>query len=151
EFDLETPLTIERIVERVLPEDVPLVKAKIDLARIGLSDHEYDVRLRMPSGAVKHIHTSAHPSQDREGGRELIGVMQDMTDRRRGEEALGAVRSELARMTRVASLGALTASIAHEVNQPLSGILINATTGLRMLTANSPDVVALRETVRRTQ
>ena len=48
------------------------------------------------------------------------------------------------------SLAALTASIAHEVNQPLSGILTNASTCLRMLNADPPNVDGARETVRRT-
>ena len=53
-------------------------------------------------------------------------------------------------MARVTSLGALTASIAHEVNQPLSGIITNASTCLRMLDADPPDVDGARETARRT-
>ena len=53
-------------------------------------------------------------------------------------------------MTRAISLGALTASIAHEVNQPLSGIITNASTCLRMLDAVPPDVKGARETARRT-
>jgi signal transduction histidine kinase len=48
------------------------------------------------------------------------------------------------------ALSALTASIAHEVNQPLSGIITNASTGLRMLDAIPPNVEGARETVRRT-
>jgi signal transduction histidine kinase len=48
------------------------------------------------------------------------------------------------------SLGTLTASIAHEVNQPLSGIVTNASTCLRMLAADPPNVEGARETARRT-
>src|SRR5438034_224775 len=59
-------------------------------------------------------------------------------------------RSELAHVTRVMSLGALTASIAHEVNQPLSGIITNASTCMRMLDAEPPNVDGARETARRT-
>ena len=53
-------------------------------------------------------------------------------------------------MSRVTTLGALTASIAHEVNQPLSGIITNASTCLRMLAADPPNVDGARETARRT-
>ena len=53
-------------------------------------------------------------------------------------------------MTRVTSLGALTASIAHEVNQPLSGIITNASTCLRMLDADPPNVDGARKTAQRT-
>jgi signal transduction histidine kinase len=65
-------------------------------------------------------------------------------------EALARAQSELAHVTRVTSLGALTASIAHEVNQPLSGIITNASTCLRMLAADPPNVDGARETARRT-
>ena len=53
-------------------------------------------------------------------------------------------------MARVTSLGVLTASIAHEVNQPLSGIITNASTCLRMLAADPPNVEGARETATRT-
>jgi len=51
-------------------------------------------------------------------------------------------------MARVTSLGALTASIAHEVNQPLLGIVTNASTCLRMLAADPPNIDGARETAR---
>ena len=66
------------------------------------------------------------------------------------EEALNAARSELAHVARVTTLSTLTASIAHEVNQPLSGIITNAGTCLRMLDADPPNVEGARETARRT-
>jgi len=66
------------------------------------------------------------------------------------EQALGKAQSELARVARVTALSTLTASIAHEVNQPLSGIMTNASTCLRMLAADPPDVDGARETARRT-
>ena len=53
-------------------------------------------------------------------------------------------------MARVTTLGELTASIAHEVNQPLSGIVTNASTCLRMLDADPPNIEGARETARRT-
>ncbi len=53
-------------------------------------------------------------------------------------------------MTRVMTMAQLTASIAHEVNQPLSGIITNASTCLRMLDAEPPNIEGARETARRT-
>ena len=71
-------------------------------------------------------------------------------ERASNEAALSKARAELAHVARVMSLGALTASIAHEVNQPLSGIITNASTCLRMLGAEPPNIEGARETVRRT-
>jgi C4-dicarboxylate-specific signal transduction histidine kinase len=76
--------------------------------------------------------------------------VQDVTPRRTSEEALAEARAKLAKVAHVTSLGVLTASIAHEVNQPLSGIITNAGTCLRMLDAEPPNVEGARETARRT-
>ena len=79
----------------------------------------------------------------------FTGYLRDITERRQVEEALARVRSELAHVTRVTSLGVLTASIAHEVNQPLSGVITNASTCLRMLAADPPNLHGARETANR--
>jgi signal transduction histidine kinase len=63
-------------------------------------------------------------------------------------EALG--QSEIAGLANAMSLGTLTASIVHEVNQPLSGIILNASTCLRMLAADPPNVNGALEAARRT-
>jgi C4-dicarboxylate-specific signal transduction histidine kinase len=75
--------------------------------------------------------------------------VQDVTERRLSEFALDKLRSELAHVSRVATLGALAASIAHEVNQPLSGIVTNSSTCLRMLAEDPPNIEGARETARR--
>src|SRR5215469_4897748 len=59
------------------------------------------------------------------------------------------IHGEIAMLTQAMSLGVLTASIAHEVNQPLSGIVTNASTCLRMLAADPPNVAGAREAARR--
>jgi PAS domain S-box-containing protein len=80
----------------------------------------------------------------------FTGYLRDITERRLAEQELARIRSELAHMTRLTSLGVLTASIAHEVNQPLAGIITNASTCLRMLAATPPNLVGARETAHRT-
>jgi PAS domain S-box-containing protein len=80
----------------------------------------------------------------------LLALSEDVTERRSAEEALNETRSELAHIARVTTLSTLTASIAHEINQPLSGIVTNASTCLRMLDATPPNIEGARETARRT-
>lgn len=146
----DAPVTLEKIRGRVHPEDIPLLVEKIDLARRGIKDLDYEIRLRMPDGSIKYLRTNAFGMRDRDGRLEYMGAIQDVTERRLAEEALGKLRLELAHMARVTSLGALTASIAHEVNQPLSGIVTNANTCVRMLSANPPNIDGALETARRT-
>jgi len=149
-FELAMPVTLERIVGCVHPDDMSLVAEKIAQARAGGGDHDYELRLRMPDGSVKYVHTNARANRRSDGYLEFIGAMQDVTLRRLAEEALSKARSELAHATRIMSLGVLTASIAHEVNQPLSGIITNASTCVRMLDGDPPNVDGARETAKRT-
>ena len=113
-------------------------------------DFEYEHRLLLPGNRIKYLHLVGHATRNRNGEVEYIGAVQDVTERRLSEETLSKVRSELAHVARVTRLGALTASIAHEVNQPLSGIVTNASTCLRMLAADPPNIDGARETARRT-
>jgi signal transduction histidine kinase len=76
--------------------------------------------------------------------------VQDVTESKLAEEALNRTRGELAHVARVATLNAMTASIAHEVAQPLSGILTNANTCARMLAADPPNLAGAAETAQRT-
>jgi PAS domain S-box-containing protein len=150
EFEPGTPVTIERVNGRVHPEDVPMMNERIERARAGGTDFEYPHRLLMPNSSVKYLNATAHGSPDAEGRLVYIGAVQDITQRRMSEEALARARSELAKVARITSLAVLTASIAHEVNQPLSGIITNASTCLRMLSSDPPNIDGARETAKRT-
>ena len=152
ELEIGVPVTLELIRSRVHPEDVTLIeKMKIvDQARDGGNDFEWQYRLLMPDHSIKYMHAVAHATRDQDGQLEYIASVQDVTARRLAEEARDKAQSELANVARVMSLGALTASIAHEVNQPLSGIITNASTCLRMLATDPPQVEGARETARRT-
>jgi C4-dicarboxylate-specific signal transduction histidine kinase len=103
----------------------------------------------MPDGSVKCLRMVAHESRDQQGRLEYIGAVQDVTQRRLSEEALCKSRSELAHVARVTSLGALTASIAHEINQPLTGVITNANACLWMLGTNPPDLGGACESAER--
>lgn len=149
EFELGIPVTFELIGSRVHPDDHLLIFDMIGKAQRGVSDFEYEQRLLMPDRSIKYLHLIGHRSRDEQGRWEYIGAVQDVTQRRVADEALGKARSELANVARVSSLGVLTASIAHEVNQPLSGIITNASTCLRMLSAEPPNVEGACETARR--
>ena len=143
------PVTIDTIAARFHPGDRHLVDEMIEQAREG-KDLEFELRLLLPDRSVRHIHIQAHATRDPQGWLDYIGAAQDMTERRASEDALLALRTELAHLSWVNSQGALTASIAHEINQPLAGIVTNASTGLRMLSAEPPNVEGALETVRRT-
>jgi PAS domain S-box-containing protein len=151
ELDPRGAVTLQGFLARVHPEDVLLVSGKMQLARDGRGDLDnYQFRLMMPGGKVKYVRVVAHSIRHPSGRVERLGAIQDVTAGRLADDALDRARSELGHVTRVMSLGTMTASIAHEVNQPLSGIITNASTCLRMLAAETPDLEGARETARRT-
>jgi len=146
----DVPVTLESIGSRIHSEDLPSFHEMIERARGGVSHFEFEHRLRPTDNSVKYLRVVAHRTRDQEGHLEYIGAVQDVTHRRHTEEALAKLRAELAQASRVTSLGVLTAAIAHEVSQPLAGILTNAGTCRRMLAVDPPDVEGARETTRRT-
>jgi signal transduction histidine kinase/integral membrane sensor domain MASE1 len=85
---------------------------------------------------------SVVPLKWREGG--AVVAHTDITERRRVELDAQRSRQELAHFTRVSTMGELTASLAHELNQPLTGILTNAQAAQRFLASTPPDLAELR-------
>ena len=150
EFEPGTPITLDLIATRIHPEDARIFNDMIERVRDGTGQLALEHRLLLPDHSVKYLHLTAHASRDPEGLLEFIGAVQDVTQRRASDEALANARQELAKVARMTSLGVLTASVAHEVNQPLSGIMTNASTCLRMLSSDPPNLEGARETARRT-
>ncbi|MGA9625161.1 MAG: PAS domain S-box protein [Bryobacteraceae bacterium] len=86
------------------------------------------------------------------GRRFLLHVSRDITDRLRAEQQRDRLRqleADLAHINRVSMMGELAASVAHEVNQPLSGVVSNASAGLRWLAGDVPNLEEAREGLRR--
>ncbi len=111
---------------------------------------DVEARLRRFDGCYRWFLLRGNPLRGESGAVvKWYGTNTDIDDRKRAEDELTRARVELAHVARVTSLGVLTASIAHEVNQPLSGIVMNAGTCLRMLDRDPPNIEGARETARR--
>jgi len=149
EFDPGTTVTVQRIRDIIHPDDLPSFDSVIGRGLSGV-DVNFAFRIVTDRGVVKHVRGVAHVIEQIEGRPMFVGALQDVTERMVAEEALNRARSDLAHVARATTLSTLTASIAHEVNQPLSGIITNASTCLRMLDADPANVEGARETARRT-
>lgn len=150
EFAPEIRVTLDQIAERVHPDDLGLLAENVASIRAGFDNPEYDIRMLLPDGRIKHMRVLGRVFRQPDGRLECLGAVQDITQRKLAEDSLHKVRSELAHVTRVMSFNALTASIAHEINQPLSGIITNASACLRLLASDPPKIEGAVETAKRT-
>jgi two-component system sensor kinase FixL len=94
------------------------------------------------------LYTVAMPTDRKALDLVLVSIM-DVTARREAENGLHQAQAELAHVSRVATLGELTVSIAHEVNQPLAGVVTNGEAGLRWLKRPEPDLGEVTASIER--
>jgi PAS domain S-box-containing protein len=142
----EQASTAESFLERLHPEDRPIVEHTYAAARLEKAEFEWDSRIVLPDGAVKSIQTVGHPILNQSGDLvEYVGTFMDVTERKQSEEALRRAQADLAHVSRVTTLGEMAASIAHEVDQPLSGVVINANACVRFLSRASPNLDEVRD------
>jgi signal transduction histidine kinase/integral membrane sensor domain MASE1 len=113
------------------------IESVLDGSRAGFS-FEYPAGT---AGGERWYAMSAVPLNRPEGGAVVSST--DITERKRAELESQRSRQELAHFARVSTMGELTASLAHELNQPLTGILINAQTARRLLESGKADLAGL--------
>src|SRR5712692_5765811 len=141
-FDPEEGLSAwEERLQRIHPEDRAKWQEATDRAIGEQSDYEVEVRILLPDGTVKYIHTVGHPVLNASGDVvQFVGSSMDISASRRAEEALRQARADLAHVSRVTTMGELTASLTHEVNQPIAAASTNANTCLRWLAGDTPNI-----------
>jgi PAS domain S-box-containing protein len=150
-FDPEKgPPAFEERLQRTHPEDRAKWQEAIDHAIAEKSDYEVEFRILLPGGAVKHIHTVGHPVLNASGDLvQFVGSSTDITERKHAEESLRQAQTDLAHVSRATTMGELTASLAHEVNQPITAALTDANTCMRWLARDRPDLKEAREAASR--
>jgi signal transduction histidine kinase len=145
--------TSETFWQRIHPEDRESMRELLWKSALEKTEYVHDHRIMLPDGKVRHIHAIGHPVLDEYGQvAAYIGTAMDVTERKRAEqerERLRQLEADLAHINRVSMLGELAASVAHEVNQPLAGVVSNASAGLRWLAGEAPNLEEAREGLRR--
>jgi len=134
-----TRVDMRLLDERLRPEGGLTFGQQLELSRASTGGVDFDGRLETDVGTTQYVHVIARVSQMEPVGLEYTGSIQDVTEKRLAQESLANASRELAEVARFSTLGVLAASIAHEVNQPLTGVLTNADTCLRMLGADPPN------------
>jgi formate hydrogenlyase transcriptional activator len=95
ECDPGTKPTVELVLSRVYPDDRSLVQQHIDRASRDRAGFDFEHRLQLPDGSVKHVRVTAHPSQDSAGNFEFVGAITDITQQRRAEAVIRTQQAEL--------------------------------------------------------
>jgi PAS domain S-box-containing protein len=104
-YTRETNPTLERVFDRVHPDDLDRVRALSDHARETGTDLDVEHRIVLPDGSIKTLHAVAHAGRDSSGNLEYMGVVTDITERRRAEEELRESKARLEEAQRVAHVG----------------------------------------------
>ena len=150
-FGYEASEMIGQSITRIIPPELHDEERQI-LARLARGErlqHYETVRVARDGRRVD-ISLTVSPLISRSG--KVVGaskIARDITATKRAEAELQQARIEFARVARVTTLGELTAAIAHEVNQPLTGLVSSGNACLRWLSGEAPDLEAARRSIER--
>lgn len=145
------------VLARMLPEEREYLQDAVGEAVRRGEDFHIEYQATLPNGSTKQLHSVGRAIVNDAGEPvEYIGTTMDITERkrvedelRRSEMHLRKAQAELAHVARTTTMGELAASIAHEVSQPLTGIVIGGNASLRWLAADSPNIDEAREAIQR--
>ena len=146
-FDPHTPVDHATLAGRVHPDDRAARATAIRNVLANGGFYESEFRVTLPDGSVRWLAARGHslsPVKKDDVAPRILGIAMDITRQKEAAAEALLQREELAHLSRAASLSALSGSIAHELGQPLSSILINAQTGQHCMSRDPPDLVETR-------
>src|SRR5215475_10092527 len=150
DIDLEVnPVPFEVFKSRVHSDDFPALEEALAEAVSTKSPFSHEYRVVHRDGSTLDVVAVGQFDLGPTGDVELEGIITDITERKAAEQALSDARTELARAVRLASLGELAGSIVHEINQPLTGIIMSAEACLRWLARDIPETGEARKSATR--
>jgi PAS domain S-box-containing protein len=147
-FDIprEGEMTLDAAYRAIHPPDLERVKQVWRQAVETGLPYQHEYRVRRSNGAIGWVHARGRGYYDDKGKPlRMIGIVLDITDRKQAEEEARRRSEQINLLGRASLLGEMTASIAHEVNQPLSSIMSNAGAGQRFIDRGNVDLATLRE------
>jgi formate hydrogenlyase transcriptional activator len=104
-YDHSTKPSVERVLQRVHPEDRVLVQEHIDQANRDGKDCHVECRLLLPDDSVKHVLIEAHASKDESGNIEFVGAVTDVTPTKQAEQDLQRSEAYLAEAQKLSHTG----------------------------------------------
>jgi signal transduction histidine kinase/CheY-like chemotaxis protein len=150
ECEPTTKPNIQLVIDRTHPDDRMRLHQIIDRAAREGREFVAEHRLLMANGSVKYVQAAAHRLTGEDPERLVfVGAVTDISERKHAEEERERLRhleADLAYMNRVSMMGELAASLAHEIKQPIAAAIIEATTCMRWLRRDPPDVMKACDT-----
>jgi two-component system, LuxR family, sensor kinase FixL len=144
-FAKSEPLHLDRILQRIHPEDREPVRLALARAIEGEDSYEMEFRVVRPDGQTRWIASRGRAEFNGESYPILTrSVSLDITERKQAEQETHLLRQEIAHVGRVSMMGQLASALAHEINQPLGAILRNAEAAELFLQHASPDLDEIR-------
>lgn len=137
-------------IARFIPHDCPSLFGFVKAFFHGQRRFEAKGRIRDYYGEESVILMAVEFPEDQSGLDRIVIGLVDITEREAAQATMMAAQAELARASRASAVGALSASLAHELNQPLGALLMNAQACLRWLSRNPPDLNAAIRAAERT-
>ncbi|MDB6053078.1 MAG: sensor histidine kinase [Verrucomicrobiales bacterium] len=132
------------------PEDCDRVLKAWHVSVSNGTAYQQEERHRAADGSYRWFLSLGVPLRDSEGRiMRWYGTNTDIQDQKQAEQLLRQTQEALARVARATTVGELTASIAHEVNQPLAAVVINADACLQWLDSETPNIHEVREALQR--
>jgi PAS domain S-box-containing protein len=145
-FSADVGLCGETILPRIHPDDREMVRRAMRHAVDHRVDYAAEYRVTMPDGSVRWIASRGRLYSEKDGKAERIGgVSIDITERKQAEAQVRELHKQLTHASRVSIMGEFATSIAHELNQPLGAILINAEAAELLLNKEPPPLSELRD------
>ena len=113
-YSQETSPILGLALQRIHPEDIAFVQQAIDRAARDETNLDFEHRLLMPDGLVKHVHVLAQPTRSRTGALEFIGALMDITDQKRSAEALCRSEAYLTEAQKLSGTGSWCLRVASQ-------------------------------------
>jgi PAS domain S-box-containing protein len=105
QYDRAVKPGVEQVLQRVHPEDAPLVRQTIERAAQDGKDFDHEYRLVMPDGSIKYVHVVAHAFGNESGSIEFVGAVMDVTESKGVEEKLRQNEAYLQESQRLGHMG----------------------------------------------
>jgi PAS domain S-box-containing protein len=146
-------IPFERFYKSIHPEDEPALSAELESVIRRGADYDVDFRIRRPDGTIRFLRGIGHHNPSGELG-EYIGITMDITERKHSEEErerLRQLEAHLSHINRINMMGELAAALAHEIKQPIAASITSASTCLRWLAHDPPNLERARTAATRSE